>query len=63
MMRAGYVYGLNDECLVIYVLCMIEMQCDLKSNNNALVVCFFGPLPGTGRMICRSRRQSIGPLP
>lgn len=29
MMRAGYVYGLNDECLVIYVLCMIEMLCAL----------------------------------
>lgn len=42
MMRAGYVYGLNDECLVIYVLCMIEMRCGLKSNNNALWFVFSG---------------------
>ncbi len=59
MMRAGYVYGLNDECLVIYVLCMIEMRCGLKSNNNALWFVFSGRYG----MICRSRRQSIGPLP
>lgn len=53
-MRADYVYGLNDECLVIYACTLYDcVWCGVKSNNNHSGLFFraYGPLQGTGRIV------------